>query len=1089
MSRRSDEVLSIIVLTVSASLLAVGPVRADCVPSTPPEVMQEAFPDDLAAMDAEGEAAYAAKDYAAAEPVFRALLEAARTRLGATHQKTLEAQYDLGLTVFQRYEINDPRFAEADTLLTAFATGEEALFGPRHEVSGSAWSQVARIRQQSGNQAGAFAASAQASAILDAALCPTNEKAMAELAFRADLAEPDEPGKVAPLYAELYRRRAMAAPSDRATLVTGHRAARNYQRAGDVTNAEAMFTAVLPGFLAFGPDDPDAVAAQRNLAILLDANGRRAAAEPLFLKVLASRRRTAGMDDPKSLTAEIEYAEVLRDQDKQAEAEAVYRRVLAVRQAALGINAPETNAVRIEVARLVRLQAGRWQEAIDLSRAVFDAYVATPDTDPATLERAAWLAASAFSDAGRAAEAEPYLRKALALREQIEPGVPGAADVIRGKLRASLSAQMRFAEAADVIRPVYERARAADPADTDTLTLGYTLAIDLADAGDGAQAKMLADRGVETAVRVHGVDADPTMSEEIRRATVLQRSRNWSGAEAAWTQVAVHIAKVKGPATSEAAKAEQALGEMLAMQSRYEAAGAAYGRAAKIMTAARSADDPDAIDFTSMVGKMLGQQGKYAEQTAIYEAVLAHRLRLFGPQDGGTLTARSNLAVALFESGREVEGTAQHEQVYADIVRKYGADGIEAARSALNLSTALSSVGRLAEGEALARSTYAHTVKAFGAGAAVTLDAQEAVINALAIMGRNDEAIALSRQLVETDTKLYGVQSADTLMAMNNLAFLLREDGQLAEAERLDRETLAGRTAVLGPKHPYTIASMSAVATNINLQERYVEAEALQRQALALFVEVLGPSHPTTLTATSTLAETLYHQNRAAETVALEKVAYESALASLGPEHPLTLQLLSNYASNLFGFDVKLGEQMLADGYVIALKVLGPDHQTTMNLLANRAVNLSILGRTDEARALYQQVLDQRRRVLGPSHPYTLLSAQNLAVGMTQSRDWRGVETLMSQTLVLRKAREAENAAERLQAGAIESRRLLAQARLELAENRGAYDVFREASSIVLGRYVDRGIQSDENAAGLLKAYTSTFTGQVRAGWALAHQP
>lgn len=1085
MIRRS---LRLLVFSACAAL-AAGTAAADCTP-TPSEAPEQApFPDDLAALDAKGEAAYAAKDYAGAEAAFREVLGLAEARLGPKHQKIIEARYDLGMAIFQRYGVEDPKFAESGVLLTRFAQDELALLGPRHRDAGVAWSQLARVRQQSNDALGAFAASAQASAIFDVALCPTDDRAMAELSFRADLAEPDDPAKVAPLYEDLYRRRATTAPADRATLVTGHRAARNYQRAGDVKNAELMFKAVLPGFLALGRDDEDAVAVQRNLGILLDANDRRGEAEPLFQAVLASRRRTAGMDDLASLKAEVELAEVLRDQDKQPEAEAVYRRVLAVRLAALGINAPETNAVRIEVARLVRLQAGRWQEAIDLSQAVYDAYVATPGADPAAMERAALLLASALSDAGRAAEAEPYLRKAIVLREQIEPGDPGAADVTRGKLRAALSTQMRFAEAAEVLRPVYDRANAADPNDADTLTLGYTLAIDLAAAGDGAQAKALADRGLQTALETHGVDADPTLSEEIRRATVLQRSRNWPAAEAAWTQVAAHVAKVKGPATSEAAKAESALGEMLAAQSRYADAGAAYGRAAKIMTAARSADDPDAIDYVSMVGKMLGQQGKYPEQTVIYEDVLARRLKLFGPQDGGTLTARSNLAVALFESGREAEGTAQHEQVYADIVRKYGAGGIEAARSALNLSTALSSIGRLAEGEALARSTYAHTTKAFGAGAAIALDAQEAVINALAMMGRNGEAIALSRNLVATDTKVYGALSAETLLAMNNLAFLLRQDGQLAEAERLDRETLAGRTAVLGPKHPYTISSMSAVATSINLQERYVEAEALQRKAMALFVEVLGPSHPTTLTAMSTLAETLYHQNRAAETVALEKVAYESALASLGAEHPLTLQLLSNYATNLFDFDKTLGEQMLANGYLISLKVLGPDSPTTINLLGNRAVGLAALGRDDEARALYQQVLEQRRRVLGPSHPDTLLSAQNVAVGMTQLKDWRGVETLMSETLALRRAREAGNPVERLRATAIQSRRLLGQARLELADNRGAYDVLREAGDIVLARYGDRGIQSDENAAGLLTAYTSTFTGQVRAGWALAHQP
>ena len=46
----------------------------------------------------------------------------------------------------------------------------------------------------------------------------------------------------------------------------------------------------------------------------------------------------------------------------------------------------------------------------------------------------------------------------------------------------------------------------------------------------------------------------------------------------------------------------------------------------------------------------------------------------------------------------------------------------------------------------------------------------------------------------------------------------------------------------------------------------------------------------------------------------------------------------------------------------------------------------------------------------------------------------------------------------------------------------------KEAGEIVLSRYGDRRVQTDENAAGLLTAYTTTFGGQIRAGWALAHE-
>ena len=369
MFRRSHGVLRIIVLAACAMALIPCSVLAACAPTSRDGPEQPPFPDDLSALDARAEAAYAAKDYAVAEPIFRDLLGQAEARLGPAHQKTIEARYDLGMSIFQRYPLEDPRFAEAGSLLTAFAEGEEALLGSQHVVSGSAWSQVARIRQQSGDLAGALAAAAKASAILDVAVCPTGEAALDELAFRAAAMTEDDPAGAAPLYLDLYHRKLTLTPTARDTLVAGRRAARTLERLGRAAQSIALFQEVLPGLLALGADDEDALIGQRSLAILLDANDRRAEAEPLFREIVTSRQRTAGPDDPKTLEAEVELAEVLRDQEKLAEAEAFYRRVMGVREKTLGSADPATNAVRSEVARLVRRGVGRWQEAADLSRA------------------------------------------------------------------------------------------------------------------------------------------------------------------------------------------------------------------------------------------------------------------------------------------------------------------------------------------------------------------------------------------------------------------------------------------------------------------------------------------------------------------------------------------------------------------------------------------------------------------------------------------------------------------------------------------------------------------------------------------------
>ena len=62
-------------------------------------------------------------------------------------------------------------------------------------------------------------------------------------------------------------------------------------------------------------------------------------------------------------------------------------------------------------------------------------------------------------------------------------------------------------------------------------------------------------------------------------------------------------------------------------------------------------------------------------------------------------------------------------------------------------------------------------------------------------------------------------------------------------------------------------------------------------------------------------------------------------------------------------------------------RVLGPDHPSTLQSRNNLAVGYRVAGRLDEAITLHEQVLAARERVLGPDHPSTLQSRNNLAVG------------------------------------------------------------------------------------------------------------
>ena len=72
---------------------------------------------------------------------------------------------------------------------------------------------------------------------------------------------------------------------------------------------------------------------------------------------------------------------------------------------------------------------------------------------------------------------------------------------------------------------------------------------------------------------------------------------------------------------------------------------------------------------------------------------------------------------------------------------------------------------------------------------------------------------------------------------------------------------------------------------------------------------------------------------------------------------------------------IELYEQVLADQE----RVLGPDHPDTLTTRNNLAVAYRSAGRFGEAIELYKWVLADQERVLGPDHPDTLITRNNLA--------------------------------------------------------------------------------------------------------------
>lgn len=84
----------------------------------------------------------------------------------------------------------------------------------------------------------------------------------------------------------------------------------------------------------------------------------------------------------------------------------------------------------------------------------------------------------------------------------------------------------------------------------------------------------------------------------------------------------------------------------------------------------------------------------------------------------------------------------------------------------------------------------------------------------------------------------------------------------------------------------------------------------------------------------------------------------------------------------------------------IQRRVLGPEHPDTLQSVNNLAETLSSQGDPAGARKLHEETLDIWRRVLGPEHPSTSMSAWNLFLTLRDLRDHEAAQVVLKRDLL-----------------------------------------------------------------------------------------
>ncbi|MCG5442807.1 tetratricopeptide repeat protein [Micromonospora sp. NIE79] len=198
------------------------------------------------------------------------------------------------------------------------------------------------------------------------------------------------------------------------------------------------------------------------------------------------------------------------------------------------------------------------------------------------------------------------------------------------------------------------------------------------------------------------------------------------------------------------------------------------------------------------------------------------------------------------------------------------------------------------------------------------------------------------------------------------------ERNQPEMADRVLREVIADRTTVLGSDDADTLASRHKLTKAIMAQRQWPEAELELRQIVAAEDQVRGPEHWDTMIVRHSLALAVLAQQRAPEAEEMLHAILEVRYRLWPLNQPETWQARHTLARCMQA----QGRLAEAEAELRAtLATVEPRHADRSEVLAIRstlALVLLLEEQVDAAIEVYEQLLADRRRLLGDTHLDTL---------------------------------------------------------------------------------------------------------------------
>jgi tetratricopeptide (TPR) repeat protein len=502
------------------------------------------------------------------------------------------------------------------------------------------------------------------------------------------------------------------------------------------------------------------------LVVVLTGTHLAVAEEPPYKRLLQG-------DDAKKAEALQKRIDELWTAGKFAEAVAPAEELLALRQRVQGEGHWEVidAARRVEtLRRATRLPAAQQQALAEV---------------PHTAAKAAEL-----HNQGKYGEAEPLLRKALAISEEV-----------------------------------------LGPKHPDTAQAYNELASNLESPGHAQEAEPLHRKALAIREEILGPKHPATAESSNNLALNLEAQGRAKEAEPLLRTAMAVFEEVLGPKHPDTATTYNNLAYNLDIQGRAQEAEPLHRKALALRQEVLGLKHPDTAGSYSNLAVNLLEQGRTQEAEPLLRRALAVWEEVLGPKHPHTATSYNNLAHNLDIQGRAQEAEPLHRKALAIREEVFGPKNSDTAGSYNNLAKNLQAQGRVQEAEPLLRKALAVWEEVLGPKHRHTATSYYNLASNLDAQDRAQEAEPLHRQALAVREEVLGPKHPHTAQSYHNLALNLQAQGRGKEAEPLHRKALAVFEEVLGPRHPHTAQSYYNLASNLQAQGRAKEAEPLWRAA------------------------------------------------------------------------------------------------------------------------------------------------------------------------------------------------------------------------------------------------------------------